>query len=646
MRKPKPEARLEADCVALCWDGEIVLRVPHAWGLSVRLGDGDAAAPRLVESVADGGAVTLRREWQRGDGSTCRATETFTVRADPARIERRVTVERSGGGRPARLFGATARLASALGDRAAFSVPMARMTPATPARDVLRRPAEFPDHRGQDGRFPIFVTAPDAIAGAVTGERSAGRLGFAVVPLPLACPVHTRLHGRDSAVCIEHEFLRESWLRDGEPIEVAAQANLLGREAWRDRHAAVGRLLAGQGFAPPAGRPEWAKNAIIYEAEIGFEGGLRRLTQKLQRLKELGFNTVYLMPWHQGGYGTLDYEAMNPDYGTFDDLEALTAAAHKQGTRVLFDLLVNIAADGSPYLAEHPDWFYRDAEGRPLPHPAWKSNCFDPASPGFRRFLTDYAVRCCEEWGADGFRVDAVAYRGGLWSSRPGLQPHEHAHAVFSLVGGIRDAIRAGDPGRILLAECFGPQQVPVSDLVCYQWIEWLDWALERVESGALDGATIARLLGEHFAVMPRDTWLATYTHTHDTVAFAKRDIQGPGVDAFFTTLALLSAGTMVFGGGWRMRARPSEAEEAAYRVLFALEARLGGVACSAVRFLPMDSAALCAAERPSAEGWVRVITNFSKAAQPLPATGPRLYSRLGSDTHTIAPFDTVVEVL
>jgi hypothetical protein len=464
-----------------------------------------------------------------------------------------------------------------------------------------------------------------------------------ITPLSDRCPVTPRVYGQAGRLIIEHEFQKELWLRPGERHEVARQVIQHGHADWQAAASAVDECWQSAGYTPPADRPLWAHNAIIYEAEMGFHGTIRQLTSQLDQIQAWGFNTVYLMPWHGGNYSTRDYRQIEPSYGTLADLRVLTDAAHALGLKVLFDLLLVVVDDDSPYLRAHPNWFYRDATGNILPHPVWQGNCLDPASPGFRSFLIEYAVWCCTELGADGFRVDSSAHRGGCWHSSFGLQPHEHSQAVFTLLQDLRASIRANHPDAILLAECFGPQQTPVCDLVGFQWIIWLDWLMRQLLDGTLTGAALQRILGEHFLSMPRDTWLTTYTHTHDTLAFSKSDPQGPAVDALFATLTLISAGTMVFGGGWGMRARPSAAEAQLYRTLFDCKSQLGGIATHELSF-PPAAPELFAAARPSHLGPVQVITNFSSTTQPVPS-GRQFYSRLGSPVAQLLPYDTIVLV-
>ena len=83
--------------------------------------------------------------------------------------------------------------------------------------------------------------------------------------------------------------------------------------------------------------PEWSKNATIYEVNIRQytkEGTFNAFAEHLPRLKELGIDILWLMPIHpigemnrKGGrgsyYAVKDYRAVNPEFGTLDDLKSL-----------------------------------------------------------------------------------------------------------------------------------------------------------------------------------------------------------------------------------------------------------------------------------------------------------------------------------
>lgn len=569
------------------------------------------------------------------------AIEQFDVTA--SRLERRLYITCLEN--EARLLSTSLSLIGAdLGVESKVSVPMARAFAGVPLASALRRPERF-EKDGQDGHYDTSLTAPDVIGGLVCVERPG--LHLSVVPLPRECPVGVKAFGRTGRLVIRHDFEQESRLAAGESLEAGAQVLQFVAGPWQKALPEAGIALAGRGYAPPPDRPSWARNPVIYEVDLAHQGGLRALASRLGAIQDIGFDTLYLMPWHTGrhqGYGTTDYLEIDPQKGCFADLRELCDAAHSRGMKVLFDLLVNIAGTESRYPERHPEWFYRDAQGNPLRHKTWDGIAFDPASPGFRRFLLDYAVRCCAEWGADGFRVDAAGYRGGNWNPLPGLQPHQHSHAVFSLIEEIREAIRRVNPETILLAELFGPQHVPISDLVCFQWVAWLDWVHEAALAGQLDGATLQRLIGEHFASMPPGTWITGYTHTHDTVAFQKREFDGPPVDALFATLNFLCAGTMVFAGGWSMRERPQPGPETdEYRRLFAMKKDLGGVSADEILMIDSAEPALFVAERPSQCGKIWVVTNFSPEEVASPVRAPVLFSQSGSPDGRILPFDTVI---
>ncbi len=623
----------------LAWDGVDMVRDSRDAGIGLRADGRDLLATVVAVAsigealVVEHAVVDGRRRW--------RLRQRFAAVGD--RLERSLELicDAVAGDEPDALDEATLLIDGwslpGAGD-ASVSVPMARLRPGIPVTEAIARPRDLTTPRGE--MFDFLVSAPDVGVNAVCLTSSTLALHTAVVPLPRECPAFLHLHGDEGRLVVRHRFACESLLRPGDRIEIGRQAFLAGRGDWRAGATALGRLHGERGCMPPARRADWMRGATIYEADLHHHGGLAAVSAKLPGLRDLGFDTIYLMPWHAGGYGTIDYDVVDAGLGTRADLRALCDHAHRLGMRVLFDLLVNIANESSRYHVDHPDWFYRGADGAPLRHPMWGGHCFDPASPGLRAYLVDYARRCCADDGADGFRVDAVAYRGGNRRPLPGLQPHQHAHAIFTLMAEIRAAITAAKPSGALLAECFGPMQAAISDGVCRSWITWLDWALDRLVAGTIDGATLGRLLGEHALAMPPGTWLTGYTQTHDTVAFEKRDHQGPAVDALFTVLGLVDAGLMVFGGGWGMRERPAPGEADRFRALCAARRRLGGVAADAVRWLADADPSLLIAERPSAIGDVRIVANFGRSTRSCPP-GEVLYRR--GDGGSLAPHEVIV---
>lgn len=121
--------------------------------------------------------------------------------------------------------------------------------------------------------------------------------------------------------------------------------------------------------------------------EPGKHGTLRDVELQLPRLKDLGFNVIYLPPIHPIGEvnrkgknnslvaqpGDLGspwaigsqhggHDAIHPQLGTMDDLDHLVAAAAEHGMEIALDFAVQCAPD-HPYVREHPEWFRQRPDG-------------------------------------------------------------------------------------------------------------------------------------------------------------------------------------------------------------------------------------------------------------------------------------------
>lgn len=107
-------------------------------------------------------------------------------------------------------------------------------------------------------------------------------------------------------------------------------------------------------------RADISYQVLVYSFADGdgdTKGDLKGLTERLDYLDEMGVSAVWLSPIHPSssyhGYDVLDYEAVNPTFGTDADLQAFIDAAHARGIRVYLDYVLNHTGK------EHP-WF-RDA---------------------------------------------------------------------------------------------------------------------------------------------------------------------------------------------------------------------------------------------------------------------------------------------
>ncbi len=96
-------------------------------------------------------------------------------------------------------------------------------------------------------------------------------------------------------------------------------------------------------------------------------GDLKGITEKLDYLNDgnpktntdLGVTGIWLMPIFKSpsyhGYDTTDYYAINPNYGTIDDLKKLVKAAHKRGIKVILDIAINHSSDEHTWFNQAKD---------------------------------------------------------------------------------------------------------------------------------------------------------------------------------------------------------------------------------------------------------------------------------------------------
>lgn len=169
--------------------------------------------------------------------------------------------------------------------------------------------------------------------------------------------------------------------------------------------------------------PRQVRELVIYQVfprNHGPNASLRDVTDDLDRIAALGVDVVYLLPIHPigelGRKGSLgspfairDYHAVHPDLGSEADFADLVAQAHARGLRVVIDVVFNHTAHDSLLVAEYPDFFHRDAEGRPVSSvPEW-SDIIDLRHPN--PAIDDLLMASLAAWvrrGVDGFRCDAA----------------------------------------------------------------------------------------------------------------------------------------------------------------------------------------------------------------------------------------------
>jgi glycosidase len=176
------------------------------------------------------------------------------------------------------------------------------------------------------------------------------------------------------------------------------------------------------------------EDAVIYQVNIrafSQAGTLKGVQDRLTQIQELGANVVYLMPIFPVGkerasgelgspYAVKDYKAVNPDFGTLEDLRTLVEEAHKKNMAVILDWVANHTAWDNAWITQHPDWYQKGADGKIIIPPGTNYN--DVAQLNFNNNEMKAAmIDAMEYWvynaNIDGFRCDYADFVSqNFWS--------------------------------------------------------------------------------------------------------------------------------------------------------------------------------------------------------------------------------------
>ena len=199
---------------------------------------------------------------------------------------------------------------------------------------------------------------------------------------------------------------------------------------------------------------KWWKEAVVYQiyprsfmdSNGDGIGDLNGITSRLDYLKDLGVDVIWLSPVYQSpnddnGYDISDYRAIMQEFGTMEDFDRMLSEMHKRGIRLVMDLVVNHTSDEHKWFVEsrkskdnpYRDYYiWRDAKEGKEPNnwgscfsgSAWK---YDPQTemyylhlfstkqpdlnwenPAVRKEVFDMMNWWCEK-GIDGFRMDVIS---------------------------------------------------------------------------------------------------------------------------------------------------------------------------------------------------------------------------------------------
>lgn len=195
--------------------------------------------------------------------------------------------------------------------------------------------------------------------------------------------------------------------------------------AWLAPRPAVAADSDTTNAAPAAAHktPDWLRHAVMYEIfprNFSAAGDFNAITARLDELKDLGVNALWLMPIHPLGekmkkgtigspYCVRDFYAVNPDYGTTNDFKQLVLEAHKRGMKIIMDIVAGHTSWDS-VMMEHPEFYTRDANGKiHPPYPDWTDVAeLDYSNPDLRRYMINMMKYWVQGFSVDGFRCDTA----------------------------------------------------------------------------------------------------------------------------------------------------------------------------------------------------------------------------------------------
>jgi len=176
------------------------------------------------------------------------------------------------------------------------------------------------------------------------------------------------------------------------------------------------------------------EDAIIYQVNIrafSEAGTLKGVQDRLTQIQELGANVIYLMPIFPVGkekatgelgspYAVKDYKAVNPDFGTLQDLQTLVEEAHKKNMAVVLDWVANHTAWDNAWITQHPGWYQKNEKGEIIMPPG--TNYADVAQLDFNNVeMKNAMIDAMSYWvytaNVDGFRCDYADFvPQGFWT--------------------------------------------------------------------------------------------------------------------------------------------------------------------------------------------------------------------------------------
>ncbi len=305
---------------------------------------------------------------------------------------------------------------------------------------------------------------------------------------------------------------------------------------------------------------DWFRNAIIYHLLIDrfagvtsedrlrpeFLGGnLRAIAEKLPYLEDLGIDTLWLSPFCKTsayhGYHVTDFLAIEPRFGTLDDLRSLISTAHRSGMRVIADFVPNHCSSRHPFFQEarrdrqsrYVNWFL--FEGWPDDYLCFLDVKELPKLNLDHAETRDHIIGAARYWlslGLDGFRLDhVIGPKHSFWKEFRREIKKDYPAAVLIgeawLAGVTWRHLKTLQINRKYLRWVFGVSQEAVQREYYGELDGVLDFGFRSAVCahivhgrGSTPGGKLRQLLRRRLGEYPADYFLPTFLDNHDTSRF------------------------------------------------------------------------------------------------------------------------------
>lgn len=251
--------------------------------------------------------------------------------------------------------------------------------------------------------------------------------------------------------------------------------------------------------------PPWLARATIYELWLNAfskEGNLRGAIPGLKHIADLGATIVYLGPIarrpadpHASPYAISDYNVIDPESGTDQDLHDFVAAAHALHLKVMLDIVYYHASADNVMMRKDPTFFVKTPDGN-IARGFWNQPLPDYSKPEVRKYLIESLVHWVRDFEIDGFRCDVG---GGV---------------PVSFWVEARKALDKINPEVILLSESDRPDDQLQAFDINYNFDYYL--ALRSVLRDGAPASTMRTRWEEMHSTMPRGARLMHFSDNHD----------------------------------------------------------------------------------------------------------------------------------